>query len=60
MLSTLFHNRSEHIENTFIEVKKPKIIKTSISLFYDEYIKNKTVLKKYKLPELKQIAKSNR
>jgi len=60
MLSTLFHNRSEHIENIFIEVKKPKIIKTSISLFYNEYIKNKTVLKKYKLPELKQIAKSNR
>ena len=60
MLSTLFHNRSEHIENIFIEIKKPKIIKTSISLFYNEYVKNKTVLKKYKLPELKQIAKSNR
>jgi len=60
MLSTLFHTRSESIENTFIEVKKPKIIKPSISLFYNEYIKKKTVLKKYKLPELKQIAKSNK
>jgi hypothetical protein len=60
MLSTLFHTRNEHIENTFIEVKKPKIINPSISLFYNEYIKNKTVLKKYKLPELKQIARSNK
>jgi hypothetical protein len=60
MLSTLFHTINEDIENKFIEVKKPKIPKPSISLFYNEYVKNKTVLKKYKLPELKQIAKSNR
>ena len=60
MLSKLLYMTNDNIENTFIEVKKPKIIKPSISLFYDEYVKNKIVLKKYKLNELKQIAKSNK
>jgi hypothetical protein len=50
----------DNVENTFIEVKKPNIEKTSISLFYNDYLKNKTVLKKYKLNELKHIAKVNK
>jgi hypothetical protein len=62
MLSKLLCDRlsCDNIKNTFIEVKKPTITKPSISLFYNDYFKNKTILKKYKLNELKQIAKVNK
>lgn len=60
MLSKLFYIKSDTIQNTFVKDKKEDIPKTSISLFYHEYLKKGIVLKKYKIPELKQIAKSNK
>jgi len=60
MLSKLFYTTNDNVKNTFIEVKPKNISKTSISLLYNDFVKNKTVLKKYKLNELKQIAKSNK
>ena len=44
-----------HIKNEFIEKKKKETPNTNLSYF--EYIKDKNVLKKYKIPELKSIAK---
>jgi hypothetical protein len=55
---------TENIQNEFIEKKSPKILKnenkTNKTLTYSEYVKNKTILKKYKIPELKSIAKNLR
>lgn len=67
MLSKLPYMASDSIENKFIDIneidkkkEKRKEKEKSISLFYNEYDKNKIVLKKYKLNELKQIAKANK
>jgi len=50
---------TENIKNEFIKkLPKSKEKQTpNTSLSFSEYIKDKTVLKKYKLPELKSIAK---
>jgi hypothetical protein len=60
MLSKLPYINTDIVENTFIEVKKTQPPNMNISLFYNDYMKDKIVLKKYKLNELKQIAKSNK
>jgi len=60
MLSKLPYINTDIVENIFIEVKKTQPPNMNISLFYNDYMKDKIVLKKYKLNELKQIAKSNK
>ena len=66
MFSKPFHHiniNTENIKNEFIEntiKKSPKIKEKKVSnihLSYSEYIKDKTILKRYKLPELKSITK---
>jgi hypothetical protein len=57
-----------NIVNKFIDdtkkispsVEKKKANVENITLFFSEYFNNNIVLKKYKLPQLKQIAKSNK
>jgi tRNA U34 5-carboxymethylaminomethyl modifying enzyme MnmG/GidA len=58
MLSKLQYN--DDIKNTFVKIKKKPKSHVGISLFFNEYNTKKIVLKKYKLNELKQIAKSNK
>lgn len=61
MFSKPLHIEEKNIENRFI--KPPKISKQkhpTVSLFFNEYFKNNTVLKKYKVDQLKNIAKSNK
>jgi hypothetical protein len=60
MLSKLQYIPNEIIENKFIDINKDKEPKISVSIFYNDYLKNKNILKKYKLNQLKQIAKSNK
>ena len=61
----LFNINTENLQNEFIE-KSPKSNKKNnktqinISLSYSDYIKDKNGLRKYKLPELKSIAKNLR
>jgi hypothetical protein len=60
----LFNINTENLQNEFIEKsqKSNKKNKTqiNISLSYSDYIKDKNGLRKYKLPELKSIAKNLR
>ena len=51
---------NEDIKNSFVKIKKKHKPHIGISLFFNEYITKNIVLKKYKLNELKQIAKSNK
>jgi hypothetical protein len=60
MLSKILYIPNESIENKFIDIKDDKEPKISVSIFYNDYLKNKNILKKYKLIQLKQIAKSNK
>ncbi len=59
MLSKMLHTPCMDLENKFIHTKSdPPTAK--LSLPFHEYYKNKIALKKYKLPQLKDIAKSNK
>ena len=61
MLSKLqYISCNEDIKNTFVKIKKKHKQYIGISLFFNEYSTKNIVLKKYKLNELKQIAKSNK
>lgn len=61
MLSKLQHmSCNEDIENTIVKIKKKPKQHLGMSLFFNEYSAKNIVLKKYKLDELKQIAKSNK
>lgn len=61
MLSKLQNTHCrDDVENKIIKVTKKVKPYMGISLYFDEYITKNIVLKKYKLNELKQIAKSNK